>query len=155
MSVIKLINTSSTFFRGQCTGTAYITSENRCPNDTGYNWKYFPMDKNGFTDAPRGLTIKCIEYTRVMSGSTCERVSSKSECEKAARQLGLAVTVASEESASDWPPHCYFHNGWQLWFNTDGNAVSHCDSREMVCICKETSGKARSNYMSHEGSRTK
>ena len=37
-------------------------------------------------------------YINVTSGSTCERITSKAECEEAATQLGFADTQAQEES---------------------------------------------------------
>ena len=79
-------------------------------------------------------------YIRVTSGSTCERVTSKAECEEAARQLGLSDTVALEESKSNWPPYCYVNIN-ALYFNINGTATSHCNSNSRICICKETSGK--------------
>ena len=80
----------------------------------------------------------------VTSGSTCTRVTSKEECEDAARQLGLADTEAGEETVSDWPPYCYFYdhgNRQELYFNKDGNAISECNSDGKICICKNESGE--------------
>ena len=74
----------------------------------------------------------------VTSGSTCERVTTKAECEEAARQLGLSNTTAEEETVDDYPPYCYFTGGeWEvwLWFNKNGSSTSQCSSDE-VCICK-------------------
>ena len=79
-----------------------------------------------------------MEYTRVTSGSTCERVTTKTECEEAARQLGLSDTTAREETASSYPPYCYFYKGKSLWFNNDSNADPQCNSDSKVCICQET-----------------
>ena len=75
-------------------------------------------------------------YTRVTSGSTCDRVTSKAKCEEAARQLGLSDTTAAEETVSDWPPYCYFTSA--LWFNY-GNSVNECNSNDRVCICHSSS----------------
>ena len=83
-------------------------------------------------------------YTRVKSGTTCERVTSKAECEQAARQLGLSVTVAKVVTESDWPPNCYFYNGDShgngktLYFNNDHNAASECNPGSRVCICQNS-----------------
>ena len=91
-------------------------------------------------------------YTGVTSGSTCERVTSKADCEQAARQLGLSVTVAKVVTESDWPPNCYFYNGDShgngktLYFNNDHNAASECNPGSRVCICKKTSGIIFSDY---------
>ena len=81
-----------------------------------------------------------VEY----GGSTCERIKSEAECNEAARQLGLQVDGltpdAMEETSSDFPPYCYFHNAEALQFNKNGNSASQCDY-DNVCICKKTSGK--------------
>ena len=78
-------------------------------------------------------------YTRVASGQACKRVTSKAECEDAARQLVLTDNVAEGETESNYPPACYF-NGGNLWFNTDDSSTAQCSS-DNVCICKKTSGK--------------
>ena len=89
----------------------------------------------------RNFLLKNIgAYTMVTSGSNCGRVTSKAECEEAARQLGLSDNVASEESVSNWPPYCYFYNERSLWFNNYGDAVSQC-TNSAACICKEISSK--------------
>ena len=83
-------------------------------------------------------------YTRVSNGHNCSRVTSKEECEHAARQLELAGTVASEESISSWPPYCYFASGQTLWFNQNGNSSKKCKPSR-VCICKEMPGKVEAS----------
>ena len=82
-------------------------------------------------------------YYLVTSGSACERITSKEECEEAARQLGLSDTNAAGENVSDWPPYCYSIDGRSLYFNNNGYSTSRC-SAERLCICKEVSGKAGS-----------
>ena len=77
-------------------------------------------------------------YINVTSGSTCERITSKAECEEAATQLGFADNRASEEN-TEWPPFCYFYNGQSLWFNKNENSTSHCNSHNKICICKAVS----------------
>ena len=79
-------------------------------------------------------------YTMVTSGSTCERVTSKAECEEAARQLGLSDTTATKENEHDNPPYCYFLFGEDLCFNRNGNPGSPCSSEE-ACICKSILGE--------------
>ena len=77
-------------------------------------------------------------YTKVTSGSNCNRITTKEACEEAAAQLGLADTEASEfENESDWPPYCFFYKGESLWYNSNGDASSECDSNKRVCICKK------------------
>ena len=74
-------------------------------------------------------------YTRVNSGSSCVRVTTKAECEEAARQLGHSDTSASEETVSNYPPYCYIHGGNGLWFNNQGSSTTECSSNN-DCICK-------------------
>ena len=78
-----------------------------------------------------------IGYTGISIGSECKRVTSKAECEEAAIQLGLSDLEASEETAPDWPPYCYFYQMKTLYFNNDGYAISECDDYSKVCICKK------------------
>ena len=80
-------------------------------------------------------------YTRVTSGSTCTRITSKADCEEAARQLGFSDTSANEENESSWPPYCYGYGGSTIYFNLNANAVSDCDSDNRICFCKDTTGK--------------
>ena len=74
-------------------------------------------------------------WDRVTKGSTCERITSKAECEEASRHLDLSDNVASEETVSDYPPYCYFYREQELWFNDHGDSDASCTS-ENVCICK-------------------
>ena len=78
-------------------------------------------------------------YIMVTSGSTCKRVTSKADCEEAARQLGISDTEASEETVADYPPYCYFYMGRSLYFNNNGNATSQCNSESRACICQKKS----------------
>jgi len=81
-------------------------------------------------------TTEAGEYIIVTSGSTCERVTSKEECEEAARQLGLSDTTAAEETSYSYPPYCYFYNGSSLYFNNQLNSDTVCSSYD-PCICKK------------------
>ena len=88
-------------------------------------------------------------YVRVMNGTNCERVTSKKECEEAARQLRLSDTEAlrhNETKTHSWPPYCYFsqHGGQHvLYFNEYGDSAAHCKYTVQECICKETAGMCR------------
>lgn len=75
-----------------------------------------------------------------MTGMTCERVTSKADCEMAATQLGLLDTEASDEDTPDYPPYCYLFEGRSLYFNANGNGYrANSDS---VYICRlQTFGK--------------
>ena len=56
----------------------------------------------------------------VKSGSTCIRITSKAECEKASIDLGLSGNVAEYET-SGYPPYCYIWDN-EVYFNDNGNA---------------------------------
>ena len=52
--------TPQTYFRGQCVGEPWTFGDQRCPNETGYEWLY--RNSGGAVDwAYEGLTVKCIE----------------------------------------------------------------------------------------------
>ena len=91
-------------------------------------------------------------YTRVTSGSTCERITSKAECEKAARKLGLSDTTASKVNKVLEPPYCFFKKGAfrGLYFNSNGNSNGQCQNIR-VCICKETSALTVTDISSSSG----
>ena len=75
------------------------------------------------------------EYAMVSSGSTCERVTSKAECEEAARQLSLMDTSAYELSDSNYPAYCYYKpSDEELYFNSNTDNTN-CTS-ERNCLCK-------------------
>ena len=78
-------------------------------------------------------------YDLVTSGSSCERITSKEECELAAEELGLDATTATEETVSDYPAYCYLSvnedGGGNLWFNRNGDSFEQC-SASYSCICK-------------------
>ena len=80
------------------------------------------------------------EYAMVSSGSTCQRVTSKAECEEAARQLGLIDTGASELSNSEFPAYCYYKPAEEhLYFNT--NTDNTLCTSERNCLCKRNTGE--------------
>ena len=77
-----------------------------------------------------GVEKNCIckntMYHKVTSGSNCKRVTSKAECEEAARQLGLSDTEAHVEAPTpDYPKYCYYHGG-SLYFNDNADGTSTC-----------------------------
>ena len=61
-------------------------------------------------------------------------MTTKVECEAAARGLGLSDTTATEESTSDWPPYCYFYRN-ELYFNTAFGSSASCFD-QVQCVCK-------------------
>ena len=65
---------------------------------------------------------------------SCSRVKSMSECETAARALGLSDTTVTNdgENWSSDPPYCYFEGG-ALKYNPGRNTGS-CSGSD-VCIC--------------------
>ena len=85
----------------------------------------------------------------VTNGFSCERITSKAECEDAAILLGLSDTEASEEYVPDWPPYCYFYNynnREKLYFNQNGNASSECNSYGRICLCMHNSTKCSKDF---------
>ena len=79
----------------------------------------------------------------VKSGMSCDRISTKEECEGAARALGATDTTAVTGSHTSDPPYCFLEGdgtlaGTQLWFNTLTSSTDSCSNDDM-CICK-TSG---------------
>ena len=74
-------------------------------------------------------------YDLVTSGSSCERITSKDDCELAAEELGLDDTTAGEETESDYPPYCYLTFDGDLWFNNNGDSTAEC-TQSSRCICK-------------------
>jgi len=75
-------------------------------------------------------------YYRETSGTNCARITTKADCEAAAGGL-----TATEETASGWPPYCYFYHG-HLFFNkyTNGNTgrlAQPCRADTMECLCEE------------------
>ena len=95
---------------------------------------------NAFEFVHKQFPLTLGEYARVTRGFKCERITSKSECEEAARQLDLSDTSASEETEWDYPPYCYLHRGSSsLWFNDQGRSDTFCDS-DNICICKVVAG---------------
>lgn len=81
-----------------------------------------------------------VKYTNVTMGSSCERITTKEDCEDAARELRLSDTTAWEETNAKWPPGCYV-NVKYLYFNKNSSATTKCNSLNMVCICKKSSDK--------------
>ena len=79
-------------------------------------------------------------YEIVTSGSTCERITTKANCEEAAKQLDLQPI-----DEYDWntvAPYCNYemkdgkYNG-RLYFNSQFNSTAECGSEIFNCICKK------------------
>ena len=81
-------------------------------------------------------------YSRVANGSRCERVTSREECEKAARQLNVSKFTAREEDELRYPQFCYLYKTKKeeiLYFNKHNSTNSNCNS-DHICICRKASG---------------
>ena len=81
-------------------------------------------------------------YETVDSGSTCERVKTKAECEEAAKQLCFQDSTIEEESDSNYLPYCYYSKfDGSLFLNYNGNSALECGSKVwgkgFNCICKK------------------
>ena len=82
------------------------------------------------------------DYETVTSGTNCQRIQSKAECEAAAKELNLGEMedislTAEEEWKSSYPPYCYYMPGWQLYYNKNGQSHQQCDSNDNICICRK------------------
>ena len=93
-------------------------------------------------------------YVIVMD-DTCDKITTKDECETAAKELGIIVPIddavdGTPSGANADPPGCYIENGNVnsasggdnlLKFNTDGQNAGLCESavgwRDVKCICIE------------------
>lgn len=97
-------------------------------------------------------------YSRVESGS-CDSVPGrvdimdKTECGKAARDLGFSETTARERSYSYLPPGCSWCGG-DLCYNPDSSSSASCSSVSEICLCKK-SGNSGSNSGSSGSSSSK
>ena len=68
---------------------------------------------------------------------TCNYIKTPSECEAAARQLGLPDTSVTDDGQNGFgqdPPYCYFESG-SLKFNYGGTNTGLCGSNNDKCIC--------------------
>ena len=85
-----------------------------------------------------------VVYSLVKSGNSCGRITTKKDCEIAARKLGLSDTTAGKPSVpTTRPPYCYHHvTQGGLWFNTEFTSNASC-SNERPCLCKSGSGKTQ------------
>ena len=88
------------------------------------------------------MYLKFTEYVSVTSGSTCQRITSKEECEEAAKQLGFTqsnIGASLEDDETNFPPYCYFYSRGpgSLWFNENGNSAVPCKGG-VIRICKKT-----------------
>ena len=75
-------------------------------------------------------------YEKVTSGTNCQRIESKADCEAAANELNLGDVTAEEENVGGWPPYCYLWHG-ELYFNKNGQSQQPCNSDSMICICRK------------------
>ena len=79
-------------------------------------------------------------YEIVTSGTNCQRIESKADCEAAANELNLKGWrrwTAEEENVGGSPPSCYTWNGQDLYFNKNGQSQQPCNSDSMICICRK------------------
>ena len=83
------------------------------------------------------------DYTLVKSGNTCNRITTKEECEYAAVVLGASDTTVEEGYYVTDPPYCFLEGdgtlgGTDLFFNPLTTSTDSCSNDDM-CVCK-TSG---------------
>lgn len=82
------------------------------------------------TPMPKKIPARYFQGT----GSGCDRITTKADCEEAARIMGLSDTVASEETSTSFPKYCYYYQGKTLWFNKGFDSPVQCSSTH-PCIC--------------------
>ena len=88
-------------------------------------------------------------YKLVKTGTTCIRITSKSECTEAAKSLGLTIGFysgqAQEHSSSKRVPYCWFDDHMSsknmtggLYYNNDAASSYACGQgiSQWWCICK-------------------
>ena len=83
-------------------------------------------------------TFEITGYRIVEDAMPCEYVMSHSECEVAAKALGLADITASYDLGffpTDHPPFCYFEYE-RLYFNEFGTNNGSC-SYSRNCLCSQ------------------
>ena len=82
-------------------------------------------------------------YSSVSNEDICERITTKGDCETAARELGLSDTTAVDPAnmsgnPANYPPNCYYKPGnptnLKLLFNADFTSNASC-SNERNCLC--------------------
>jgi len=91
----------------------------------------------------QGITIADIYgttyYKAVYSGRACERITSRRECEAAARQLGfkdVTATIDTRWTKSE-PPYCFYSRSSKaLKFNNVFDSPGEC-SISYGCLCKD------------------
>ena len=100
-----------------------------------------------------GIKINLIE---VNSGTSCERIKTRAECEEAATQKGLFSTVAVTRihNKNNNPPYCFFLPGSGLFFNDKANSGKKCGEGNRVCVCKKP-GTFSVNYRLKQSVETK
>ena len=67
----------------------------------------------------------------------CNNIKTFSECEAAAKQLGLSDTTATDDGQNGFdrdPPYCYFESD-SLKFNYGGTNTGLCGSNNDKCLC--------------------
>ena len=85
-----------------------------------------------------GAFSACVysEYVIIESGRTCNRITTKEECEQAAQLLGFSGTTAAVQSNGHSPSHCHWWTGGPaLIFNTNFAAGYDCKQGQQ-CICR-------------------
>jgi len=93
------------------------------------------------TPSPKGETSMlktCFEYILVASNSSCDRITTVSECSAAASVLNPSNTTPIESAFSYSPPNCFVYIGTYgrtLYFNPNGESTASCTEKDQ-CLCK-------------------
>ena len=83
-----------------------------------------------------GSNEKCEQYAITKTGTCSQKVQTASDCEAAARALGLSDTSAHVHSSSGRPSGCYVNYGFLL-FNTIVGSSNPCEIPNSAdfCLC--------------------
>ena len=82
--------------------------------------------------------VNISDYLLVENGDiSCDYIRSVSECETAARQLGLSDITAYGIDSTFGPPYCWQHWSGHLYFNTRSSSMTACDANNRKCLCRQ------------------
>ena len=105
----------------------------------------FHTNMKGGTLTYSSCRIADSEYSLVTAGRECIRITTKDQCEKAAKSLGMddveASTVEGKFQETN-PPFCFYKQDelhrHRLRFNWNGAGMGNCSTvRNCLCLTKE------------------
>ena len=76
---------------------------------------------------------------------TCKPLTSKRDCETAARELGLPDTTATLVKSRKYPAHCSLFES-KLYFNKNINSPKKCHRSRKKCICNDDTNESKFSF---------